>query len=141
MRRREDETRRLIKQYIAAKDQVLQMTGEPTLSTLLDSVELPADLTQATRPEYVAIRSGNGTMSEYSLKCLILLGTNRIGLSRCLDLCQHFDAIAGFQPRIRSMRSPPLVAHPLWLGQDSTQKHGCDETEHRRYPKTYRNWR
>jgi len=109
MRRDEIEIKRLIKQYVAAKDHKSQITGQPTLSSLLDSVELPADLNQASRQEFEAIRSGNGTMSEYSLKCLILLRNNRISLGRYLDLCQHFDAFAGFQPKVRLMNSPPRI--------------------------------
>lgn len=103
------------RQYIAMKDRFAQLNGQPTLSSLLTSVQLPADLTDDTPKEYEAIQCGAGNMSEYSLKCLILLENNRIDQRQCNDLCEVFDAIAGLRWSSSNIVAPNGPANdPAW---------------------------
>jgi len=80
--------------YIATMDREGTISRQPELLKLLDSVQLPADLTDATKPDFDAMISGVGEINEYSLKCLILLEKNLINQTQCNKLCRFFDDIA-----------------------------------------------
>jgi len=86
-----------IRSLVAAIDRSTKITGEPKILPLLDSVQMPADLTDATRFMYQGIQRGTNHLHLYSLKCLILLEKNQINQRQCDYYQRLFEAMTNLK--------------------------------------------